>query len=627
MAQAVPGVQPSPLPRSQSRVLADQAAADNENIAAFHGLTDEQKASKMEEMKGGTTLKDTLPPYPQSRGCRDCCCALFFLATAGAVIVSCALYTGNIKEEICARSPEACEGFGVDGKDVTNVIVMRDDVDEVSDPAIKDITEARSLFESFHEYVDIRQSQGSNPFLAVGRRLRSSTSGITWNSVQKLFIVSSVVALIAGITSLLGTLALCHYVRTNTESMLNCVVWLVPLFAMLIVGCCAGGVMMSLTRGGDIHPLAVVYAGIGALYFMVALCTCCCGCCLAASGTMRINVLVTKHVCTVLSQHKAMILIALWSFFMWLGWIVMCITAAWGLLLVHEDKLSNTGKEIYYVLFFFFVLVFVWGTGVCRNCAVVAQSGVYGRYHYEMQGKMTMPSVQVALTTSFGPVCFGSLCVAIVRAIEWTAAVLKPDADDFRENPIQAIILYIVCRMVECIMEWIGDILEYFNMWAYVQCAVRNASFIEAAKITYSMCTLANITLLVQDLLLSWVTDAITYLGGILGFGVGFAAALSGVYDGSFLLMGGVRRPISDSALAMPLIGFVAGIMGAGMCSSILEIGLKTLLVLWAEDPAPLMNRDPEFHKAVGSHIEEALEESKKAQAGQQEMQNVGAQG
>merc|ERR1719382_1110375 len=78
----------------------------------------------------------------------------------------------------------------------------------------------------------------------------------------------------------------------------------------------------------------------------------------------------------------------------------------------------------------------------------------------------------------------------------------------------------LMLAVVQCIVSCLGDILEYFSAWAYVQCAVRGVSFMDAARITYSMMTCANVHFIVQDMLI----DAVVNLGAILCGLVGLAA-------------------------------------------------------------------------------------------------------
>merc|ERR1712039_722818 len=138
------------------------------------------------------------------------------------------------------------------------------------------------------------------------------------------------------------------------------------------------------------------------------------------------------------------------------------------------------------------------------------------------RGSPLMNGLRVATTTSLGSICFGSFLIAIVRAMEQMARQVRRDAQADCN-----IVLFIVALILECVTSCIGDILEYFNDWAYVQCAVRGVSFINAARITYSMMTCANVQYIIQDLLLnSLASSGALFCAFIAAAGAGFGYGL-----------------------------------------------------------------------------------------------------
>ena len=63
-----------------------------------------------------------------------------------------------------------------------------------------------------------------------------------------------------------------------------------------------------------------------------------------------------------------------------------------------------------------------------------------------------------SMTTSFGSICLGSLLVAIIEA-------LKSMVRNLRESENGGGIL--LC-LAECLLACLADVMEYFNMWAFV---------------------------------------------------------------------------------------------------------------------------------------------------------------
>jgi hypothetical protein len=261
-----------------------------------------------------------------------------------------------------------------------------------------------------------------------------------------------------------------------------------------------------------------------------------------------------------------------------LAWSLVCGVTFVGGYLQCKDQLQDEGKEQKYAILFACVLIFVWGGQVIYNVCHVTYCGLFGRWYVGADDRAPLQqSLNVALTTSFGSICFGSFLIAAVRALE--AVVRQARYQAQQEGNYLCCILLLV---VECVVQCIGDILEYFSEWAYVQCAIRGVSFIEAARITYSMCTCANVLYIIQDLLINSVVNLAALLCAAVGCGVG---------AGTGFALGG-----NTAAASGAVIGFLAGLMAGGAAAGVLTSGAKTLLAMWAEDSEPLQKAHPDIH-------------------------------
>jgi len=266
-----------------------------------------------------------------------------------------------------------------------------------------------------------------------------------------------------------------------------------------------------------------------------------------------------------------------------MGWAVACCFTFYSL--VVEFNLNSTGQYAQYAIIFVFALVLIWGSMVAYNVCHVTYCGVFGRwYHQKDDGSALRKSFGTALTTSFGSICLGSFLVALVRALEVTVRSARQDA---QQEGNMACCIVLLC--IECFISCIGDILDYFSEWAYVQCAVRNASFFEAARITLSLCTCANLQYVIADLLL----DSVVNLGTLL---CAAAGALASAACG-FALAGGAAAGMGA------LLGFIIGFAAGGAAVGIISSGVKTILACWAEDPEPLRRAHPEVHDEFENRI------------------------
>jgi len=92
--------------------------------------------------------------------------------------------------------------------------------------------------------------------------------------------------------------------------------------------------------------------------------------------------------------------------------------------------------------------------------------------------------------------------VAFIRTMSFVVRMAEQDAAEDGN-----IVLCLILCCVRCVLECIGDIIEYFNEWAYVQCAIRGTSFCESAKIVFSLCSVRNIYLIWATLLIDSVVN------------------------------------------------------------------------------------------------------------------------
>lgn len=114
-------------------------------------------------------------------------------------------------------------------------------------------------------------------------------------------------------------------------------------------------------------------------------------------------------------------------------------------------------------------------------CVTWHMRGFFGRWYFSADGPLLFPSLQVALTTSFGSICFGTFVVAAINAVQMLVRSVRIAAQDGN------VVGCVVALILECIIDAIGDMLEYFNAWVYVQCAIRGGSFCESARATCAM--------------------------------------------------------------------------------------------------------------------------------------------
>jgi len=139
------------------------------------------------------------------------------------------------------------------------------------------------------------------------------------------------------------------------------------------------------------------------------------------------------------------------------------------------DESSGTSGVAYGYLFLMFLSMF-FTEQVLENCVQCTISGVVGTWWIAPEDNgccsgAVCGSFTRTMTTSFGSICFGSLLVAIIRALESTARSARENGD-----------AGILACIAECLLSCLAGLVEYFNKWAFVYVGIYGYGYIEAGK-------------------------------------------------------------------------------------------------------------------------------------------------
>eukprot|EP00928_Gymnodinium_smaydae_P000608 TRINITY_DN1022_c0_g1_i1.p2 TRINITY_DN1022_c0_g1~~TRINITY_DN1022_c0_g1_i1.p2 ORF type:complete len:560 (-),score=126.45 TRINITY_DN1022_c0_g1_i1:164-1681(-) len=370
----------------------------------------------------------------------------------------------------------------------------------------------------------------------------------------------------------------------------GCVVWTSLLFGPAMYITMGLGLLASANQ-------AMMIAGglLVAIGFMSLACVFCCW-----RRLVPFMIKVTEVVADVIEHHPCMLAVSVIGTFLGVFWSLAASFSFASILFVNKEHVNSvdTGDNstVKYVIIFVTTLIFAWGGGVANNICHVTYCGVFGRWYYsganssasDAEENTLGPSFKVAVTTSLGSICFGSLLVAVIRALESMARQMERDAREEGNG-----VLIIIACLITCVLDCIGDMVEYFNDWAYVQCAIRGVSFCDAARITYSMMTCANVKYVLSDLLLNSVVNMGAMVVALVTAGTSATAG--------YFMDGPVAAAIGG------VLGFLIGIISGSAALGIINSGVKTLLACWAEDPRPLEESHPDIHQEFSERLKANL--------------------
>lgn len=533
-------------PRSEQ---AQVAASRRSSVSRLAGQASRERRAN--SVGCGADLKDQLPAFPESRKCRDVFFALLFIASVLAIVISGWVYSSSLLNAV--NVAKTTTTTAVPGS------VLKGSISEV-----------------------------------VVRRLTAQVTNSSVEAIRQVVVACTV----GGLAGFAASYLWLGLMRSYPTTALKIAIWSRPFCLLGLAGVFIG---LGFYLRNEMSKMLFITA-VG--FCLAGICSLCYA--FIASRFVDFSSQVLRAVAEVTSRHPGMILVALSGSVLSIAWILLCMSSWAAILVAHQEKVEKNLAGSVHWMIFLFALTLYWGCMVMSNVPCVANAGVFGRWYFgqDREGaNIVAASLRDATTTSFGSICFGSLIVAVLRAIEKVADYAQREAAEERN-----VVFCIIACCLHCVIRCVGDIIVYLNAWAYVQCAVRNASFTDAARITFSLCTCASIPLLTSELLVSWCANFGTIL-----------AILTGLCTGALvvLAMGGTVY----SAAAAAVLSCLAAVCIGSIISDIMDTGCKAVLVLWAENDGPLKQSHRELTKAFEDKVRDGL-----AEIQDQEAQELAAQ-
>jgi len=212
---------------------------------------------------------------------------------------------------------------------------------------------------------------------------------------------------------------------------------------------------------------------------------------------------------------------------------------------------------------------------VFANIAHVTTCGVTAVWWFNKERMVnpTWNSYRYATKQGLGSICYGSLLVAIIQALR---AMAKSGT---RSRSPAAIVCFFLLSILECL-------IRYFNMYAFVQVAVYGLGYYQAAKNTWELLLSRGLDAIINDNLTDMVLAAGALVGGVITLLIGVIM--------SYLLFTDVDIALRIAiAILVGILGFYIGYYITLEFMFAVHSAIKTIFVLWAEDPAALKATHP----------------------------------
>ncbi|KAJ1340213.1 hypothetical protein BSLG_005206 [Batrachochytrium salamandrivorans] len=308
--------------------------------------------------------------------------------------------------------------------------------------------------------------------------------------------------------------------------------------------------------------------------------------------------LMLKTVTKITAKYPATIIV---------GIVGIVFSAAFSILwiigLVGVTNYLNNAKAsqgLSYFIMVYSLLVFYWTNQVIQNAVHITISGLFATYYFmgvsDNQGNVTVnvknptaAAAKRALTTSFGPNCYGSL---IVAAIQTLRAIIRMASEE-NNNPAIAILL--CC--IQCILSCIEGMVEYFNKYAFTQVAIYGKDYCTAAKDTWELIKSRGIDAIINDNL----------IGNVLTIGSIFVGLVTGVVGFIYIQLSPSIPHTTANYIVIVIVSFIIGIVEFSVLLGVIDSGVSTTFVCLAEDPSALARTKPELYHKIAEVYPQAL--------------------
>ncbi|GAQ80755.1 hypothetical protein KFL_000610330 [Klebsormidium nitens] len=290
---------------------------------------------------------------------------------------------------------------------------------------------------------------------------------------------------------------------------------------------------------------------------------------------------------TALVIQKAVDLVGDFPSTLYVAFLVGVVSLAWLALWTFgaAGTIALSSEKHRWAKLFLLSVSLLWTAVVAHNVVHVAAACAFAQW-FLAGGEGQPPEhrssrgLVVALTSSFGSVCFGSLLSPPVRTLRWLARGLR---GRMRSNECM------LCCL-DCYLGLLEGFVRIFNKYAYVHMAIGGKGFNRASTDAWERFQLTGVEALVaQDL-----------SGAVLLLSVALGGLITGTVVGTW-----VHYTQEDRTVPVAVTGALLSMMLIGLVTAVIEAGVTTIYVMFAEDPALISRWDPEF----GSELEAMLNE------------------
>ncbi|KAM0949082.1 putative choline transporter [Dioscorea sansibarensis] len=269
--------------------------------------------------------------------------------------------------------------------------------------------------------------------------------------------------------------------------------------------------------------------------------------------------------------------------------VMLCWLVIWTFGVAGTISLSADDGARWWLLVVFSVSLFWTGAVLCNTVHAIVSRMVFlvlihgGRGAPSMPPKPLLKSLQYALTTSFGSICYGSLFTAAIRTLRWEIRGVRSKIGNNE---------CLLC-CVDFLFHLVETLVRFFNKYAYVQIAVNGKGFNHSARDAWELFQSTGVEALV----------AYDCSGAVLLMGIILGGLITGTCTAIWTHFKRDDRVIMVGTTAM-----LMGMILVGLAVVVIEGAVTSIYICYAEDPSLIQRWDDEFYNQMAEALHQRLQ-------------------
>ena len=309
--------------------------------------------------------------------------------------------------------------------------------------------------------------------------------------------------------------------------------------------------------------------GFGVVFFLSAAFVLLLGFVLSRQNLVPFAVALFCSATDVMRQHSSMIGVVYATAVITMGWLFICCLA------LTVTGVTSYGSLVVYFTYFWFAHT----SKAVVHCTVAGTTANW--YFVTHQIDPVLQAASRATKTSLGSLAFGSLLTASLQMVRVVRAIIlarRPGLSHMSQANAGS--------------GTIGQFLETFNDYAYVQIAVYGRPYMDAAKTTAQLLRNAGVVAIIGNTV---VVSGVCVLGCVL------AGAVAAALAWWLLLRNDLEQPLGgpDGVQAFSFLCFCLGYLMALPHMEVLRAVTTTVLVCFAQNPHVLHANNPHLYNEI----------------------------